>query len=68
MVKSSVLNKFRLAPSVAQRSAWVMIAGHDRVSQSKFKRVECGYTANADFNGALNVLAPWRQGITAYAL
>ncbi|MDQ6995373.1 MAG: zinc ribbon domain-containing protein, partial [Mariprofundaceae bacterium] len=29
----------------------------NRVSQSKFKCVECGYQANADFNAAMNILA-----------
>jgi len=32
-------------------------AKENRVSQSKFKCVECGYKANADFNAAKNILA-----------
>jgi len=42
-------------------------AKENRVSQSKFKCVECGYQANADFNAAKNILASWRQGIAASA-
>ncbi|MER1848622.1 transposase [Proteus mirabilis] len=29
----------------------------NRQSQSKFECLECGYTANADINGARNILA-----------
>jgi len=32
-------------------------AKENRVSQSRFKCVECGYEANADFNASLNILA-----------
>ncbi|MDX8387632.1 MAG: transposase [Ghiorsea sp.] len=39
----------------------------NRVSQSKFKCVECGYEANADFNAAKNILESWRQDIAVSA-
>jgi len=39
----------------------------NRVSQSKFKCIECGYQANADFNAAKNILASWRQDIAVSA-
>ena len=42
-------------------------AKENRVSQSKFKCVECGYEANADYNAALNILARWRQDIAVPA-
>ncbi|HEK2723213.1 TPA: transposase, partial [Proteus mirabilis] len=32
-------------------------AKENRLSQSKFECLECGYTANADINGARNILA-----------
>jgi len=32
-------------------------AKENRQSQSKFERLECGYSANADINGARNILA-----------
>ncbi|WFE67730.1 zinc ribbon domain-containing protein [Thiomicrospira sp. R3] len=33
------------------------VAKENRLTQSKFECVECGYTENADVVGALNVLA-----------
>ncbi|WP_152908233.1 zinc ribbon domain-containing protein, partial [Proteus mirabilis] len=32
-------------------------AKENRQSQSQFECLECGYTANADINGARNILA-----------
>jgi len=42
-------------------------AKENRVSQYKFKCIECGYQANADFNAAKNILASWRQDIAISA-
>ncbi|WFE69508.1 transposase [Thiomicrospira sp. R3] len=39
------------------------VAKENRLTQSKFECVECGYTENADVVGALNVLARGHRGL-----
>ncbi len=48
-------------PRLATTSQKCACCGHtakeNRPSQSQFECLECGYTANADINGARNILA-----------
>ncbi|MDO2305778.1 zinc ribbon domain-containing protein, partial [Escherichia coli] len=39
-------------------------AKENRLSQSKFRCQACGYTANADVNGARNILAAGQAGFS----
>ncbi|TEZ32403.1 hypothetical protein BON68_12745, partial [Escherichia coli] len=39
-------------------------AKENRLSQSKFRCQVCGYTANADVNGARNILAAGDAGLS----
>ena len=44
-------------PTPVRSALAVVIQQKNRPSQSQFECLECGYTANADINGARNILA-----------